>query len=68
MTTTVPDIKLHSPAITVATMTNSARRRSMRRPRSVLRMMMNGAENISSGIAAKRDAVGPTSSRRKLGK
>jgi predicted ATPase len=57
ITTTVPDIRLHRPAISVATMTMYARRRSMRRARTLLRMMMKGAANTSSGIAAKRAAM-----------
>ena len=53
MTTKVPDIMLQKPASTVASMTNSARRRSIRRPRTVLRMMMNGAANTRNGTAAQ---------------
>jgi hypothetical protein len=48
--------------------TMCARRRSMRRPHTLLRMMMKGAANTSSGIAAKRAVAGPLSSSRKLGK
>src|SRR5207302_8325842 len=47
VTTTVPDIRLQKPASTVASMTNSKRRRSMRRPRMMLRMMTNGAAKVS---------------------
>jgi hypothetical protein len=57
ITTTVPDIRLYRPAISVATMTMYARRRSMRRARTLLRMMMKGAANTSGGIAAKRAAM-----------
>src|SRR2546423_1489063 len=66
ITTTVPDIRLQTLAITVAIITNSKRRRSMRRPRMVLRMMMNGAAKTRNGIAANVDGCGPCSSRRKL--
>src|SRR5438270_3085943 len=40
ITTKVPDIRLQNPDNTVAIITNSKRRRSIRFPRSVLRMMM----------------------------
>src|ERR1700741_1196552 len=43
ITKKVPDIRLQNPAITVASITNSKRRRSTCTPRSVLRMMMKGA-------------------------
>ena len=66
ITTTVPDIRLHRPAITVATMTICARRRSMRRPRTLLRMMMKGAANTSSGIAANRAALEQPEARKML--
>ncbi len=49
----VPDIRLQKPEITVAIITNSKRRRSMRAPRSVLRMMMKGAAKTRNGTAAK---------------
>ena len=52
-------MKLHMPAIAIANMTNSTRRRSKRRPRRVLRMMRKGAEKISSGTAARRAGIGP---------
>src|SRR5580704_3427924 len=68
MTTTVPDIRLHKPAITVATITTSPRRRSSGPPRKVLRMIKYGAEKIRSGTAARRPTIGPASSMRKFGR
>src|SRR5262249_40885828 len=49
ITTTVPENMLQMPATMVASMTNSKRRCSMRRPRIVLRMMMKGAANTRNG-------------------
>src|SRR6188472_2950983 len=66
MTITVPDIMLQNPARMVASMTNSKRRRTKRRARKVLRMMMKGAAKIRNGTAAKADGRGPRCSRRKL--
>jgi len=48
----VPDIRLQNPAMTVAIITNSKRRRSILAPRSVLRMMMKGAAKTRNGTAA----------------
>jgi hypothetical protein len=47
ITTTVPDIRLQHPATMVVIMTMLKPRFSMRRPRTVLRMMMNGAGVMS---------------------
>ena len=62
--TTVPDIRLHSPAMMVASMTNSKRRFSMMRPRMVFRMMMKGAAKTRKGIARKLASRTPCSNRR----
>src|SRR6202022_1887903 len=45
----VPDIRLQNPASTVAIITISKRRRSIRAPRRGLRMMMKGAANNRTG-------------------
>src|SRR5579885_1037929 len=67
ITTARPDIKLQKPAISVARNTNSKRRPSCRRASSVLRMIRNGADSISSGTAAIAAARGPVLSSPKLG-
>jgi hypothetical protein len=63
MTKTVPDIMLQKLAPMVASMTNSIRRRSMRRPRRVLRMMMNGAAKARNGTATNVTGRGPVPSK-----
>ena len=47
--------------------TNSKRRPSWRRASSVLRMMRNGADSISSGTMASVPALGPACSMPKVG-
>src|SRR6476661_10588751 len=58
----VPDIMLQNPASTVAIMTNSKRRRSIRAPSSVLRMMMKGAAKTRNGTAANVFGATPSCS------
>ena len=58
----VPDIRLQKPASMVAIITNWKRRRSIRAPRSVLRMMMKGAAKTRNGTAAKAFGATPTCS------
>ncbi len=53
----VPDIRLQKPAMMVAIMTNSKRRRSTFTPASVLRMMMKGAANNQERHGQQRPAA-----------
>src|SRR5436190_1075786 len=66
MIAAVPDIRLQKPATMVAIITTLTLRRSMIRPRMVLRMMMKGAANTRNGTAANAAGAGPRWMIRKL--